>query len=221
MFSAILTSLLALTSSVTARSVETRSLTPRSITPPEGCPIPTWKVDDFRWFNGSHSLDCIHSEVDKNAKGCLCGRDWCEPNPDTCNGTMVNVCYTGMPNYQPWGYGPPQTLAIDFEDGLHCGDTYIGYRVHDIAHGESNCGYADRGLGRIVSFYGSSNEEKSTGHMDYVLGGGHALECANGSKITYSGSTDFTLNCIHDEFFNATCTAEPFEVPVLSYSWVN
>ncbi|KAF7590838.1 hypothetical protein BBP40_002307 [Aspergillus hancockii] len=216
MFSTILTGLLALSSSVTAGAIQARS-----IDPPEGCPIPTWTVDSFNWFNGSHSLDCIHNQEDITAKGCLCGREWCEPNPATCNGSMVNVCYTGMPNYQPWGYGPPQTLHFEFEDGLKCGDTYIGYRIHDIAHGASNCGYADRGLGRIVSFYGSSNEATSTGRMDYVLGSGHALECANGSKITYSGSTDFTLNCVHDEFFNATCTAAPFEVPVLSYSWVN
>ncbi|KAE8353196.1 hypothetical protein BDV28DRAFT_112885 [Aspergillus coremiiformis] len=219
MFSTILTGLLALSSSATARSVDIRSLAARSITPPEGCPIPTWTVDNFRWFNGSHSLDCIHNDVDRNTKGCLCEQGWC--NPNTCNSTLVNVCYTGMPNYQPWGYGPPQTLAIDFQDGLKCADTYIGYRIHDIGHGESNCGYADRSLGRIVSFYGSSNEATSTGHIDYVLGSGHALECANGSKITYSGSTDFTLNCVHDASFNATCTAAPFEVPVLSYSWVN
>jgi hypothetical protein len=159
--------------------------------------------------------------VDRNAKGCLCGKGWCAPDPATCNGTMVPVCYTGMPNYQPWGYGPPETLDIVFEDGLTCHDQYIGYRVHDIAHGESNCGYADRGLGRIVAFYGSSNEASSIGRMDYTLGDGHALECANGSMITYSGSTEFQLNCVHDEFFNATCTAEPFEVPVLEYHWAD
>ncbi|KAL3480469.1 hypothetical protein BJX99DRAFT_254460 [Aspergillus californicus] len=202
----------------TAASSLAHSLRPRSITPPEGCPLPTWEVSSFNWYNGSHSLDCIHNEVDINAKGCICSTGWCDPA--TCTGTLVNVCYTGMPNYQPWGYGPPQTLNIDFADGLTCADQYIGYRVHDIAHGESNCGYADRGLGRIVSFYGSSNDATSTGHMDYVLGNGHALTCANGSQITYSGSTDFELTCAHDAAFNATCTAESFVIPVLSYEWV-
>lgn len=128
-----------------------------------------------------------------------------------------------MPNYHPWGFGPPETLDIDFADGLQCHDEYIGYRVHDIGNGESNCGYADRGAGRIVSFYGSSNEAQSTGHMDYVLGtgAGHALECQNGSSITYSGSVDFPLTCTHDAQFNATCTAPVFEIPVLSYQWVS
>lgn len=126
-----------------------------------------------------------------------------------------------MPNYSPWGYGPPQTLDIEFTpDGPTCHDEYIGYRVHDIGNGESNCGYADRGMGRIISFYGSSNYETSTGQIEYILGTGHALTCANGSRITYSGKTDFGLSCVHDEFFNASCTAGPFEVPVLGFEWV-
>ncbi|KAL4865289.1 hypothetical protein BDV12DRAFT_174920 [Aspergillus spectabilis] len=212
----IMTGMLSLSASVSSLSSR-----PRSITPPAECPIPTWEVTNFQWYNGSSSLDCIHNQADINARGCLCGNNWCEPNQATCNGSWVNVCYTGMPNYQPWGYGPPQTLHIDFEDGLSCADQYIGYRVHDIGNGESNCGYADRGQGRIVSFYGSSNDAISTGHMDYVLGAGHALTCANGSQITYSGSTDFQLTCQHDAEFNATCTAEPFEIPVLSYEWVS
>ncbi|KAL4813478.1 hypothetical protein BDW67DRAFT_168063 [Aspergillus spinulosporus] len=196
-----------------------------SITPPDGCPLPTWEVTSFNWYNGSHSLDCVHNEVDINAKGCLCGRSWCSPEggESACTaqgGSWVNVCYTGMPNYQPWGYGPPETLAFEFADGLSCADQYIGFRVHDIGNGEANCGYADRGEGRIVSFYGTSNEDVSTGRMDYILGAGHALTCANGSQITYSGSTEFQLICEHDAFFNATCTAEPFEIPVLSYEWV-
>jgi hypothetical protein len=195
-------------------------LLPRSITPPEGCPIPTWKVTEFQWYNGSHSLDCIHNQVDINTKGCLCGHGWCEPDPATCNGTMVNVCWTGMPNYEPWGYGPLETLDIDLADGLNCHDEYIGYRIHDIGNGASNCGYADRGAGRIVAFYGSSNLEKSTGRIDYTLGDGHALKCDNGSSITYSGSTDFQLSCTHDAYFNATCTAPVFEIPVLNYKWV-
>ncbi|RAK99630.1 uncharacterized protein BO80DRAFT_494636 [Aspergillus ibericus CBS 121593] len=179
MFSTIAT-LVALTTSTTAL------LHPRSITPPTGCPLPTWQVTTFHWYNG-----------------------------------MVNVCWTGMPNYQPWGYGPPETLDIDFADGLTCHDEYIGYRVHDIGNGASNCGYADRGEGRIVSFYGSSDYETSTGRMDYVLGDGHALECTNGSRITYQGSTEFTLTCTHDADFNATCTAPVFEIPVLSWEWVS
>lgn len=193
----------------------------QAITPPDGCPIPTWTVNNFQWYNGSHSLDCIHNQVDINTKGCLCGRSWCEPDPATCNGTMVNVCWTGMPNYAPWGYGPLQTLDIGFEDGLTCHDEYIGYRIHDIGNGESNCGYADRGAGRIVAFYGTSNSASSTGHIDYTLGSGHALQCNNGSKITYSGSTDFPLSCDHDSFFNATCTAPVFQIPILSYQWLS
>lgn len=210
-----LTGLLALAWSNTAFSAV---LHPRSITPPAGCPIPNWTVANFKWYNGSHSLDCIHNEVDKNTKGCICNGNWCDPA--TCESTLVNVCYTGLPNYEPWGYGPAQTLDIKFEDGLTCHDEYIGYRIHDIAHGESNCGYADRSLGRIVSFYGSSNEPSSVGHLDYTLGGGHALKCDNGSSITYSGSVDFPLTCEHDSFFNATCTAPVFEVPLLDYQWV-
>ncbi|KAL3465715.1 hypothetical protein BJX64DRAFT_252313 [Aspergillus heterothallicus] len=213
---AILTGILSLSTAASSLA-----LRPRSITPPTGCPLPTWEVTNLNWYNGSHSLDCIHNEADINDKGCLCGDTWCEPDQATCNGSWVNVCYTGMPNYQPWGYGPPQTLEIDFADGLTCADQYIGYRVHDIAHGESNCGYADRGLGRIVSFYGTSNDDVSTGHMDYVLGSGHALTCEDGRRITYSGSTDFELTCDHDSFFNATCTAAPFEIPVLDYEWVS
>ncbi|RAL08240.1 uncharacterized protein BO97DRAFT_408458 [Aspergillus homomorphus CBS 101889] len=217
-----LTTLLTLLSatSTTALSIH-QPRSSASITPPEGCPIPTWEVSYFHWFNGSKSLDCIHNPADIAFKDCLCGREWCAPDPDTCNGTMVNVCYTGMPNYQPWGYGPPQTLAIDFADGLTCRDQYAAFRVHDIGHGASNCGYADRGLGRIVSFYGTSNEDTSVGHMDYELGAGHALTCNNGSKITYHGSVDFELTCVHDEFFNATCSAPAFEIPVLSYEWVS
>lgn len=212
---------MALTTILTTILAFSASSTATSITPPEGCPIPTWTVTTFNWHNGSHSLDCIHNEKDKNTQGCLCGRSWCEPNPATCNGSMVPVCYTGMPNYEPWGYGPAQTLDIVFEDGLTCHDEYIGYRIHDIGNGASNCGYADRGAGRIVAFYGSSNEGTSVGKMDYTLGSGHALTCANGSRITYSGSAEFALNCVHDAFFNATCTAEVFEVPVLDYSFVN
>ncbi|KAJ5195422.1 uncharacterized protein N7498_008860 [Penicillium cinerascens] len=214
-FRNIVTGLLALST-----PISTLSLRPRSITPPDGCPIPTWTVSNFRWYNGSHSLDCIHNEADINAKGCLCGNGWCKPDPATCNGTMVPVCYTGMPNYQPWGYGPPQTLDIDFADGLKCHDQYIGYRIHDIGHGESNCGYADRGEGRIVAFYGTSDLDSSTGHMDYTLGSGHALTCANGSSITYSGSVNFPLTCAHDAYFNATCTAPVFDIPVLTYQWI-
>ena len=118
---------------------------------------------------------------------------------------------------------PPQTLDITFADGggpTTCHEEYIGYRVHDIGHRESNCGYADRGMGRIISFYGSSNSDTSTGRMEYVLRAGYALTCANGSRIAYSGRTDFVLSCVHDELLNATCTAGPFGVPVLGFEWV-
>ncbi|KAJ5500886.1 hypothetical protein N7463_008136 [Penicillium fimorum] len=211
----VLLSLLALSPCTSASQLQ-----PRPITPPDGCPIPTWRVNNFQWYNGSHSLDCIHNQADIDAKGCLCGNGWCEPDPTTCNGTMVNLCWTGMPNYEPWGYGPLERLDIDFEDGLACHDQYIGYRIHDMGHGESNCGYADRGAGRIVAFYGTTNLESSTGHMDYTLGDGHAMKCENGSSITYSGSTDFELSCTHDAFYNATCTGAVFEIPVLGYKWV-
>ncbi|GIC90520.1 uncharacterized protein Aud_006955 [Aspergillus udagawae] len=209
----LLTGLLALTSTALTQS----------ITPPDGCPLPTWTVNNFQWYNGSHSLDCVHNQADIDAYGCLCAGSggWCEPNQATCNGSWVHLCWTGMPNYHPWGYGPLETLDIDFTDGLQCHDQYIGYRVHDIGNGASNCGYADRGQGRIVSFYGSSNYETSVGRMEYVLGDGHALTCNNGSKITYSGKTEFELECVHDAFFNATCTAEAFTIPVLAYQWVS
>lgn len=203
--------------------VNSMTLLPRSIAPPTGCPIPTWTVNNFRLFNGSNSLDCVHNQEDINTKGCLCAGTggWCAPDQATCNGSWVNVCYTGMPNYEPWGYGPPETLDIDFADGLDCHDEYIGYRIHDIGNGDSNCGYQDRALGRIVSFYGSSNEAESVGHMDYVLGAGHALKCDNGSSITYSGSVDFPLTCTYDAYANATCTAPVFDIPVLEYQWVS
>ncbi|KAL4899077.1 hypothetical protein BDW74DRAFT_164069 [Aspergillus multicolor] len=218
---------MALLTLATALLSLTTTATSQSITPPTGCPLPTWEVTTFNWYNGSKSLDCIHNAADIATKGCLCAGTggWCSPDGGEAGckaqgGSWVNVCYTGMPNYEPWGYGPAQHLSFEFADGLSCGDQYIGYRVHDIGNGESNCGYADRGQGRIVSFYGSSNEDVSTGRMDYVLGSGHALTCANGSQITYSGSVEFELDCVHDAFFNATCTAEPFEIPVLSYEWV-
>ncbi|KAL5333685.1 hypothetical protein BJX70DRAFT_380194 [Aspergillus crustosus] len=212
--------------STTASSLSLPNLHPRSIVPPSGCPLPTWEVTSFNWYNGSKSLDCIHDETDIASYGCFRGSSWLEPiDQATCNaagGNWVGLCVTGLPSYQPWGYGPPQTLAFDFADGLTCADQYIGYRIKDIGNGESNCGYADRGLGRIVSFYGSSNVEgASTGRLDYVLGSGHALTCEDGRKITYSGSTEFELDCVHDAAFNATCTAEAFAVPVLSYEWVN
>ncbi|KAL4881169.1 hypothetical protein BJY04DRAFT_218348 [Aspergillus karnatakaensis] len=215
----LLSGLLTLTPSALSLSLPRST----SITPPQGCPLPAWTVSNLAWYNGSSSLDCIHNPTDIAAKGCLCGRSWCEPNQETCAGigSWVNVCYTGMPNYEPWGYGPPQTLDIDFADGLDCHDEYIGYRIHDIGYGESNCGYSDRALGRIVSFYGTSNEESSVGRLEYVLGSGHALVCEDGRKITYSGATEFELDCVHDAQFNATCTAGPFDVPVLSYEFVN
>lgn len=197
--------------------------TSASINPPPGCPLPTWTVTSFTWHNGSHSLDCIHNAADIATKGCLYQNTWATPNETTCasiGGSWVNVCYTGMPNYSPWGYGSPQTLDIKFTAGPTCHDEYIGYRVHDIGNGESNCGYADRAMGRIISFYGSSNQDTSTGRMEYILGAGHALACANGRRITYSGQADFALNCVHDAFFNASCTAEPFEIPVLGFEWV-
>ncbi|KAA8642059.1 hypothetical protein EYZ11_005578 [Aspergillus tanneri] len=187
---------------------------------PMDCPRPTWHVTNFHWYNGSQSLDCVHNEVDRQAQGCLCTGGWCKPDPATCPGVMVPLCATGMPNYEPWGYGPKQTLDIKFKEGPTCHDEYIGYRIHDIGNGPSNCGYADRGEGRIISFFGTTNLDESMGHLEYTLGHGYALQCEDGRKITYSGRVDFKLNCVHDAFFNATCTAEPFDVPVLTFEYV-
>jgi len=111
-------------------------------------PSPNLNSRQLPVVNGPHSLDCIHEEANINTKGCICGVGWCKPDPATCNGTMVAVWYTGMPNYQPLATAT-QTLDIDIANGSST-TQYIGYSVHDTDHRESNCWYANHGGGVLL-----------------------------------------------------------------------
>jgi len=187
------------------------------ITPPAGCVIPTWTVTRFYWFNSSHNLNCF-SGPDLNATGCIDNRQkWCDPSVDAnCTQCNIGLCSSGS-NIQPAGYGPPDIITIKIGNDTLCSDVNPkAYRRVDIGHGRVECA----GSVQALEFYGSSNKELNVGHIDF-----HSpyqrFPCQDGNSVRYSGSVDFLYACTHDEGFNATCRAEPFNIPITNWTMLN
>ncbi|KUI55260.1 hypothetical protein VP1G_02666 [Cytospora mali] len=198
-------------------------LSPRqSLTPPAECDvIPTWEVTTFNWFNSSDNLDCV-SEVDvpdvcfnSTPSGALVG---CDGNLGPCEECGVYGCDTGLP-LQPAGYGPPDTITIDIPSVPGYETCYEsnpqGIRRFEVGDGTLICA----GVAYHIDFIGDSNEEVSTGYIDFAPI--QSWDCNNGSTITASGSVDFEITCSRDAGNNATCVipeGETVVIPVLSYT---
>lgn len=89
----------------------------QAVTPPPECNvIPTWEVTQFRWFNSSQNLDCVHqvnvrkcgvppafigAKLTTNA-ALVCvnstsnGLVGCDGNIDHCASCGIPGCYTGV-----------------------------------------------------------------------------------------------------------------------------
>ncbi|CEJ90366.1 hypothetical protein VHEMI06155 [[Torrubiella] hemipterigena] len=183
---------------------------------PTGCPLPEpWEFTDFKWYNGSHGVDCTSNHGNQGTMGCLCGGEgnWCEPPPAPCNGSVVNVCSTGLSssNYKPpWGFGPWEYLTVTLPGDNVCYDKYMGYRTHEIGKG-----YLCTNLGPPhVSFVGRSDLESSQANFSYGIDNYASLKCDDGKKIAYRGHKIIDLDCDIDEFKNSTCTTDDFIVPI-------
>jgi hypothetical protein len=170
-------------------------------------------VTTFNWFNSTHNLDC-YSGPDLTKTGCINETgtiEWCDPSVSTCQMCGIALCSGGLPT-EPIGYGPPDTLTIDVQNGYSCSDINPkAYRRHDLGNGEVECGTA----ASIMEFYGSSNAATDQGTIDYHP---PAFPCTDGRTISASGAATFTFTCTHDAGFNATCTAAPFVIPVTSWT---
>jgi hypothetical protein len=101
------------------------------------------------------------------------------------------------------------------DNGAQCSDINPkSYRRHDIGNGLVECGTA----AQVMNFYGSSNGAENQGHIDFhPVNTGY--KCNNGTSFMASGSVNFTFTCTHDAGFNATCTADPFVIPVQTW-WI-
>lgn len=185
---------------------------------PEGCPVPDRTITNLHWFNGSSSLNCFGA--DRSQNGCYHGANWLQPtNATDCranNGSWVPLCATGFQSYQPWGYGSPEFIQLDFDNGNSCYDTYKGYRNYEIGAGRIDL--CSSHAENIINFYASSAAESSTARIEWISSGSYAGKCDNGSTINYSGSVEFELDCDIDDQLNSTCTAGPITVPVTEYS---
>lgn len=75
------------------------------------------------------------------------------------------------------------------------------------------------GVAYRVGFYGDSNQEVTTGHLDFAPITTYA--CTNGSTIRGSGSVDFEVDCTRDLANNATCVVKGGDavvIPLLDYT---
>ena len=180
------------------------------VPPPECDVIPVWAVTDFFWYNSTHNLDCVTGP--DIGDGTTCFNETadgttvtCDPSQGPCDACGVYACDTGLP-YVPLGYGPPDNVTIDIENGYQCFQTNPQtVNRFEVGDGIVMCG----GTAYHIDFYGDSNEVNSTGHVDYdpITN----WQCTNGSYITGYGSVDFPISCTHDAGFNATCLADtPF-----------
>jgi hypothetical protein len=200
------TSLLALPLTILAMPLAPR----QPITPPPECDvIPVWSVTTFSWYNSTHNLDCVTGPDIGDGTTCFnstsSGTVTCDPSQGPCDICGVPACDTGLPQV-PLGYGPPDNVTIDIENGYQCFQANP-QTVHrfEVGDGIVICG----GTAYHLDFYGDSNEATSVGHIDYAPI--TTYDCTNGSTITGYGSVDFPVTCTHDAGFNATCTADtPF-----------
>lgn len=179
------------------------------VPPPECDVIPPWVVTTFSWYNSTHNLDCVTGPDIGDGTTCFnstsSGTVTCDPSQGPCDICGVYACDTGLP-YVPLGYGPPDNVTIDIENGYQCFQTNP-QTVHrfEVGDGIVMCG----GTAYHINFFGDSNEAISTGHIDYnpITN----WDCTNGSTITGYGSVDFPVFCTYDAGNNATCTTEtPF-----------
>ncbi|CEJ94921.1 hypothetical protein VHEMI10428 [[Torrubiella] hemipterigena] len=200
---------------------------------PKECQVPNPVITDFKWFNGSSSLRC--NSPNAYTRGYYCynstlANPWLEPiDHNTCidvqHGYWVYPCAdSSIPqNPPPWGHGPGEVLQFAYKDGETCRQGVSGgyHNYNNPGQGLTACRSYSGGLGFGSSFWGSSNEATSQGRFARDLNYGYAPKCTNGSRIAYHAEGPFTLTCTHDEFKNATCTAEPFEIPITSYTIID
>lgn len=191
---------------------------------PAGCPLPDkpWKFSKFRWYKGSHGVDCTSGNGDdENKQGCLRNDEkaWYPPPPAPCNnGTLRYLCSSGLNNPDvalPWGYGPWENLNVTLPGGEVCRDSYQGFRAHTIGEGQ---------LGNTigpphVGFVGKANKKTSKAVLSYGIDNYLSLKCANGKHIAYYGNTTVTLKCDIDKFKNSTCTTPDVVVPVKYWAY--
>lgn len=136
--------------------VTTPTPTPTSITATISsttCVVaPTVTMSYFNWFNSSHNVDCANWNFPSDSEVCWITNtttgvsSLCETeDPCICTG----YCEVGLPSvaYQPYGWGPPDTLAINFDGTLGeppaCvaeNPTSAG-RVWELGAGTFDCGF--------------------------------------------------------------------------------
>lgn len=88
-------------------------------------------------------------------------------------------------------------------------------RRYEVGDGIVMCG----GVAYHLDFDGDSNQDSSTGHIDFAPI--TSWDCTNGSTITASGSVDFEISCSRDAQNNATCGFAPGEsvvIPVTAFT---
>lgn len=178
------------TTSVATTAETTTSLaTSSSLTPP--CPLPTWTVSDFVFFNSSHNLDCVNGGVDYDNPLCFTGRD-----------------------PQPAGWGPPDSVSAVVSPGIgSCHQQNPGTTPrHEVGSDVVRCG----GSAYQFAFFGDSNNALSTARFNVQ----NQINCPGGSSYLAMGTVEFQMSCSYDSGMNATCQAVggAVTVPATSFS---
>ncbi|KAF3766944.1 hypothetical protein M406DRAFT_69121 [Cryphonectria parasitica EP155] len=170
----------------------------------------------FHWFNSSHNLDCDNANFPTGSKVCWNGETdtLCE-TADPC--ICTDFCDVGLPlvAYQPYGWGPPDTLQIGFNgvpgepSGCVASNPTNAGRTWELGEGHFDCGYGPD----IMGFYGDSNAD--SGNNGSVYFNNYSLPC-NFYYPQYTAT--FPLSCTRDEQNNATCVA-PVPVVMTLAGW--
>jgi hypothetical protein len=179
-----------------------------SITIPAECDvIPKYTLKNFHWFNSTHNLDCIKGPDVGDGTICL------GPYADGSMHCGYNPCM--VHEDVPPGYGPVDQVSFGI-DGLYvsdCTQRMPSYpHQFEIGDGIVMCG----NIVNTVDFRSDSNTENTFGTITF--GTQNRYACTNGSTISPVGKGTFPITCKHDDGFNATCTAEPFVIPIVSYT---
>jgi hypothetical protein len=112
--------------------------------------------------------------------------------------------------------------VTDGEDCDTTPDDLYPSNVGRIGEGKVDCGYMPSRDAFEVSFWGNSNLATQTVNITYSPEWSwYPCKMAPNATFTinikYYGEATFDLKCQHDEFYNATCTAEPFEISITSW----
>lgn len=184
-----------------------------------GCPDVTATLESLVWNKSTSSLDCFGK--DNGKPGCRSKEDpslWYEPtNQQDCEKDghlwVPDLCGDNVGG-QPWGYGPANTLKLNWgpDGGKNCTASYQLKSDRQIGAGPVALCSDNKNL--EVHFYGDNEKDDSELRLFLYKGAGYGYECKNGNKVGFSAEGLFALHCEFDSYDNTTCTAGPLNMPI-------